>query len=437
MMRTGIKTLVKTTLRKLWQLPEYHPGRFPESGKPAHTILARLAETMWDLRDRHVAYNLGSLYTMPYGASTVAYRALIGFNPAQLGSVEKASEDVIQRYEYEVIQKMIHLYHGAPDSLTGYMTSGGTEGNLFSYWLGSASLRRIYAQKDICLLVTPLTHYSVKKAAAIGGMETHAVRLDQESWSMSEPGFVQMVRALYKKGYRGFMACLTVGYSATGSIDDVGRITQAARKLKRELSGISFFFWVDAALNGLIVPFSGGTFAPFSNSDVSAVVTDFHKFSLAPYPAGLVLYRKALGRHIASDIDYLPQRDTTVSGSRSGVSAVAVWAAMHALGADGLRNIVRKQREHKALVLSKLAVPSIQTVTHPDSLTVGLMFPTLPGGRLPVWIEEKYWLYGGQTKSYGMKGVPPRMYKVFFLPHMTGSVVRMFIKDISSAVGEQ
>lgn len=433
-MRTGIKTLLKKTLRALWQRPGYHPGRFPQKGQPVHAILARLAETMWDLRDRHVSYNLGSLYTMPHGASTAAYRALIGYNPAQLGSVEKTSEDVIQRYEYEVIQKMIQLYHGTPASLTGYMTSGGTEGNLFSYWLGSASLKQKIPPQAVCLLVTPLTHYSVKKSAVIGGMNTYAVRLDPESWSMSEPGFVQTVRALHKRGYRGFMACLTVGYSATGTVDDVGRITSAARTLKRELPGVSFFFWVDAALNGLIAPFLGRTFAPFSNADVSAVVTDFHKFSLAPYPAGLVLYRKALGRHIASDIDYLPQRDTTVSGSRSGVSAVAVWAAMHALGADGLRNIVEKQQAHKVLVLSKLAGSSVRVVTHPDSLTVGLMFPTLPGGRLPLRIEEKYWLYGGQTTSYGMKGVPRHLYKVFFLPHVTGFVVRMFVRDVLNAV---
>ncbi len=436
-MRTGIKTMARRILRRLSQPTGYDSRRFPEAPMSDIAIRARIARAEWDLAERPFAYNMGSLYTLPHPSSVRAYRALINKNPGHLGSYDAPHETLsdTMAMEHEVVRKMADLYR-APRDVTGYVTSGGTEGNLFAFWLGQSS---VVSYGKHCLLLTPLTHYSVKKAGAIGATDTFTVALRADTWGMDAKDFCRRVTGLYKRGYRGFVVCLTVGYSATGTVDECDGITNEAKKLREALPGATFYFWIDAALNGLVVPFRDRVFTPFANTDIGAVVVDFHKFGMAPYPAGLVLYRKKFKRFITSPVDYLPQLDTTVSGSRSGIPAAAVWSGMHALGMQGMRDIVSRQTANKLLCMSRLATAgdAIRIITDADSVTMGMLFPKLPNGKLPRWVERKYWLYAGRTASYRVPNTPPSLYKVFFLPHLTRRVVSEFTDDILAAVTQK
>ncbi|MFZ5534803.1 MAG: pyridoxal-dependent decarboxylase [Patescibacteria group bacterium] len=433
-MRTGIKTAARHLLRRVSHPRGFDPQTFPRRPLSTTVIRARLADVGWNLADRPIGYNMGSLYTSPHPLSVHAYRTLVHANPGHLGSYDETS----LRYadtttmEYEVIRKMADLYN-APRDVTGYITSGGTEGNLYAFWQGQSF---VAPRGKSCLLVTPLTHYSVKKAGAIAAKDTYAVALEQDTWGMNAEDFRRRVLTLYRRGYRGFIVCLTEGYSTTGTGDNTTAITREAKKLRSSLRGIEFYFWIDAALNGLVLPFRERGFSPFANPEIAAVVVDFHKFGLAPYPAGIVLYRNKFMRGISSPIDYLPQRDTTVSGSRSGIPAAAVWAGIHAVGARGLKDIVSRQTANKQWCITHLAIAgdAIRIITDAGSVTMGMMFPTLSNGRLPRWLEQKYWLYAGRTDSYGLPDMQKSLYKVFFLPHLTRRVVSEFTRDILSVV---
>ncbi len=410
--------------------------RFPTKPTSAFQIKARLRGLEAELKTWDLSHNLGSLYTPPHPQATQAYKQFIDYNPGNLGDW---SDDVTRTYattafEYDVVHSLIDLYRGSHKKWGGSITSGGTEGNIFSAWLGRSYLEKQGKTKAICLLKTSLTHYSVRKAGQVGDIPQFFTPLGK-NWGMDPDGFAATVTALYKQGYRGFMVPLTLGYTATGSCDDITLVTQKAERLKKSLKGIGFFFWVDAAFNGLIAPFLQSTFAPLANPAIQAFIVDFHKFGQVPYPAGIVLCRSDLKKNLIQDIDYLSEKDATLLGSRSGIPAVSIWSMIHSLGKTGYRKMVEEQIKNKEYFIKKIQskFPKTEIITGSHSLSCGLIFYGLPHNRLPLAVEEKYGLFPGKTKLlfYQQKPKTEIIYKCFFLPHLKQKVLDECLQDLA------
>lgn len=409
---------------------------FPHNPTPRLRVAARFRGLVYELKNRNTVYNLGSLSTLPHPIATGIYRRFIGFNPGNLGnwSDDESGSYATTQMEYEVVHDLIDLYRGDHKKLGGYITSGGTEGNIFSVWLGKTYLEKHNKPHEICLLKTSLTHYSVRKAGQISGLPQFFLPLNKVDWNIDIQGFEYLIRRLYNRGYRGFIIPLTIGYTPTGTSDNVKMITRVADSLKKKLKGVKFYFWIDAALNGLIAPFIHGDFRPFQSGHIQTMLVDFHKFGLVPYQAGVVLYQKHLRKLIEQPIDYLAEKDSTLLGSRSGVPAVSIWGMIHSMGKSGYRHLVEKQMENKKYFLERvrLVLPEVEIVTHPSSLSCGLLFRGLKASRLPVWIEEKYNLYPGKTKVlfYPSEEKTYVIYKCFFLPYLNRRILVEFLKDL-------
>ena len=437
-MRTGLKTLARKGLNQF-----KHPSllyrdiprdTFPDKPTASLKIRARLHGLKSELSERDINYNLGSLYTLPHPQATQAYKRFIDYNPGNLGSW---SDNAIQKYnttqmEHEVIHNLIDLYHGSQEDLGGYITSGGTEGNIFCVWMGRTYLEQHTNTSEICLLKTSLTHYSIRKAGQICNISQFLLPLSKTEWNIDLDGFRSSIKTFYKQGYRGFIVPLTLGYTSTGTCDNVEEITKEADNLKKTLKGINFYFWVDAAFNGLITPFAKH-FQPFYSKNIQALVVDFHKFGLVPYPAGIVLHRNKLTKLIENQIDYLWEKDTTLLGSRSGIPAISIWTMIHSLGKEGYRSFIKEQMENKEYFLKQIKVssPKTQIITDPHSLTCGLIFHGLKAGRSPKTIEDKYGLYPGETKLlfYPNEEKTQIIYKMFLLPHLKREIIKEFFND--------
>lgn len=445
-MRTGLKILLHKIANQLkYPTPLYSDidvHVFPE--KPISRIKteARLHALQSELKQGDISFNLGSLYSRPHNTAIDTYKKLIKYNPGNLGSWadDIAKTHSTTRLEYEVIHKLIDLYHGKHNDLTGYITSGATEGNIFSVWLGRTYLEKYCNHSNICLIRTSLTHYSIQKAGKICNVPEFLTPLNEQEWNMDRQGFIETVTNLYKGGYRGFIVPLTFGYTSTGTCDDAGTLTNTAETLKKQLKGITFYFWIDAALNGLIAPFITNSFSPFSSNKIQALVVDFHKFGLVPFTAGIVLYRKTLKKLIEQPINYLLETDATLSGSRSGIPAASIWMMIHTMGKSGYRHLVEKQRENKHFFIKNVRTlfPKIQVITHPHSLSCGLMFQNFKNNRLPQWIEEKYSLYPGKTKLlfYPKEVKEKIIYKFFFLPHVTKQSITYFLQNLAVIIDD-
>lgn len=397
----------------------------------------RFSEIRSQLLKRRIKNNLGSLYTLPSRQTTSVYKKLIDLNPSALGTWADNPTDLSLDHlcEYEVIHELIDLYGGKQNSFSGYVTSGGTEGNLFSLWLGRTFLQEGCKLSEICLLKTDLTHYSVAKSAEICNVEQYFVPMDKKNWAFSVAGLRIKIEKLYLAGKRGFLLPLTIGYTSTGTSDPIKQIIALTKEFEKKHK-IKFYVWIDAAFNGLVDPFNGRGFTPLTSMHINTLVVDFHKFGLVPYPAGCVLYRKNIAKLVEKDIDYLSEKDRTLLGSRSAIPAVSIWASIHSLGKKGYEKMYADSYHNKAYFIHKIkeTFPDTEIITEEKSISLGLIFHNFVEGKLTKDIEEKYALYGGIQKLsfYPNHKRRARIYKVFFLQHVTKKVIDDFINDIKT-----
>ena len=110
------------------------------------------------------------LLKYPPKIAVETWQQIIPFNPNNLGNWSIAGKEKLygtRLFEQKLIKQMTNLYHADGQNLEGYMTSGGTEGNIFSAWVGRKYLEKNINSKQICLVKNSLTHYSITKAADI------------------------------------------------------------------------------------------------------------------------------------------------------------------------------------------------------------------------------------------------------------------------------
>lgn len=436
----GIKTYFKNFIHYPKFLFPNKPEKFSQTGIQGIKIAARLHAAVNRLEETKKGIGLGNLFYYPHPITIDVWKKFIQYSPNNSGNWSVSEVDPNQEtsaIERELITKMIDLYKGSTKGLEGYVTSGGTEANLFSAWVGRKLLeKRGKKPANICVLKTSLTHYSIEKAADLVGVKYFIVGINKESWGMDIGQLEKRINALYKKGFRGFMIPLTLGYTITGTSDPFENICLKLRELKKRLSGVDFFVWIDAALNGLIEPFINKKFRPFLYPEIQTFLVDFHKFGAAPIPAGIILYRRRLRQLIERPISYLNYKDSTVLGSRPGIAPVACWALIQYLGKQGFKRAINTCLSRKKFFTENLrAFADEQIITRPSSMTAGVVFKSFKNNRLPKSLEEKYGLYPARINMEfaGERRKTITIYKLYFMSHSTKRTISRLLKDLKAA----
>ena len=124
-----------------------------------------------------------------------------------------------------------------------------------------------------------------------------------------------------------------IGTTMKGAIDDLLGI----RTILRELAIPRSYIHADAALHGMILPFVDDPQPWNFAAGVDSIAISGHKFIGSPIPCGVVLARKANVDRIARHIEYVGTLDTTLSGSRNGITPLYLWYALQTVGLDGFR----------------------------------------------------------------------------------------------------
>ncbi len=276
-------------------------------------------------------------------------------------------------------------------TVDGYITSGGTEGNIFGIVLGREYLRRNLeldnpvSQVPIAAIGSYETHYSVVKGlhiADIGEEPTaddegmykagwHVVGVNAEG-GVDRNQLEAKIRELYESGTRHFLLILTAGTCIGGGVDDIEDIaseTGLLADLEEEFKSSKpyFFVHVDAAFGGFVLPFlkQPRRFG-FGFKYVQTITLDPHKMSRMEYDCGAFLCRKGLTSLMKHKASYLPAEDQTLRGSRSGAIAVALWAVIQHLGREGYEKQVRECRARAECAQELLAsVPGVAVIPSP------------------------------------------------------------------------
>ena len=262
-------------------------------------------------------------------------------------------------FEREVVATFASLMRLPAGEAWGYVTSGGTEGNMYGLYLA----RKLHP--DGIVFFSQDTHYSVLKNLSLLNMRNIMIK-SQENGELDYDDLYETLR-IHRDTPVIVMA--NIGTTMKGAIDDLGRV----RAIFEDLAITNHYIHADAALSGMILPFVEDPQPYGFDAGIDSVSLSGHKVIGAPLPCGVVLTKREYVNAVARSVEYLGTLDTTVPGSRSGFTPLILWYALEHHGLDGLRRLVGDMLDMAAYAVERFNEKGIPAWRNRNSVTV--VFP--------------------------------------------------------------
>ncbi|MCX2453278.1 histidine decarboxylase [Pedobacter sp. PLR] len=273
--------------------------------------------------------------------------------------------------EREVIEFFAQLFRAPTGNWWGYVTNGGSEGNLYGLYLA----RELYPKAMV--YYSDATHYSVQKNLLLLNMPNIAIR-SQENGEMD---YEDLHNSLLMNRHLPVVIFANIGTTMTEAKDDVRKI----KGILKNLAIKNHYIHADGALSGsysaFIEPRPAFDFADGADS----IAISGHKFLGSPMPCGLVIVKKTNRDRIARSIDYIGSVDTTITGSRNGHTPLFLWYTLKKLGLEGLKERALHSLRVAAYAEAQLKSIGIEAWSNPNAITVVFPAPSK-------WICQKWQL---------------------------------------------
>lgn len=344
-------------------------------------------------------------------------------NPNHIGCHTLGDSEIFfkgtQELEKEVIELLaVDLLKAEVHSCDGYIASGGTEANIQAAWI----YRNYFLQEhgaghsEIALISSEDTHYSIAKAANLLNIAHCKVPVDFRTRVIDQQALYNIAEEAKGRGIKYFIAIANKGSTMFGSIDDPDIYAGVFQQHE-----MPFRIHVDGAFGGfLISPSDASCNADFSNGHVSSITLDAHKMLQAPYGTGIFIIRKDLMQYVYTrDARYVNGMDLTLSGSRSGANAIAVWMILSTYGPYGWLEKINKLNYRTRWCCKHLDELGISYYNRP-----GMNIITLLAGEVDRSLALKYGLVPDSHTG------PASWYKIVIMDHVELDHLEEFIKDL-------
>jgi histidine decarboxylase len=268
-----------------------------------------LLERLKNNTEVHAGYPFNLKFDYKHLLPLLEYALINLGDPFVDGNYRISSKD----FEREVINFFARLYQLSADDTWGYVTAGGTEGNLYGLLLARELYPNgiLYGSEDC--------HYSISKAARMFRLPFVQVK----SQSNGEIDYSALHQVLSTNKNPPAIINLNVGTTVKGAVDDIAKVVDILEDLKIK----RFHIHVDGALGGMFVPYmNGATPIDFNRYPIGSLAISGHKFIGTPIPCGVVLARQHQVQSF--DVEYIGSTDTTIMGSRNGLTPVLLWDAI-------------------------------------------------------------------------------------------------------------
>lgn len=326
-----------------------------------------------------------------------------------------------QEIEKEAIELLsVDLLKAMPGTCDGYIATGGTEANIQAAWIYRNYFKSEYGAQlhQIALLGSEDTHYSIAKAANLLNLECFYIKTDFKTRAISESELQRTIIEAKKRDIRFFVVIANLGSTMFGSVDDIELYAQVLKQ-----NEVPFKIHVDGAFGGFILPISDPQCnSCFSNENVSSVTLDAHKMLQAPYGTGIFIAKKGLMQYVQTkEAQYVNGMDVTLSGSRSGVNAVAVWMILFTYGPFGWLEKINKLIYRTKWCCEELVSLGVTYYNRPGMNIIALL-----ASQMPERIAIKYGLVPDSHEGKA------RWYKIVVMDHVELDHLASLIKDLKT-----
>ncbi len=370
--------------------------------------------------DRRVFPPLPELARYPWLSTWMANPNHIGCHT--LGESEPHFQGT-HALEREVVSICAEDLLGArADEVDGYVASGGTESNIQALWTFRNALRRRGRPLDqIAVVASEDAHYSVAKGADLLGLHHLPVAVDPDTRRMTPEAVAAACRRLQERGVRSVLVVLSMGTTMFGTVDHPDDLLPELVRW-----GFEALAHVDAAFGGFVYPLTTPD-QPLTFADPRLVsfTLDAHKMLQAPYGTGIHLIRKGWIEHVLTEeASYVPGFDCTLSGSRSGGNAVAVWMILRAYGREGGEAFCQELMERTDQLCAGLDALGVRYVREP-----GMNVVTLRAEHVDPAVAHRFGLVADDSQD-------PRWWKVVVMDHVHQGVIARFLAAMGPSPAE-
>jgi len=324
-----------------------------------------------------------------------------------------------QQLEAEVIELLaVDMLRAAPGSCDGYIAAGGTEANIQAAWIYRNYFKRECgaAQHEIALIGSEDTHYSIAKAANVLNLDWYSVPVTHMKREIETGTLADIVSQAHDKGIRYFIVIANMATTMFGSVDDPDLYARVM-----DAQGMRYKIHADGAFGGFIYPISTpDNKINFSNPHISSVTLDAHKMLQAPYGTGIFIARKNWMRYsFTEEAQYVNGMDITLSGSRSGANAIAVWMILFTYGYYGWLEKINKLLYRTDWCCGALQAAGIRFYRHP-----GMNIITILAEDIPASVAEHFGLV--PDTHHGKAG----WYKIVVMDHVELEHLEAFVQAL-------
>ena len=304
-------------------------------------------------------------------------------------------------FEREVLKEFANYTHADPENYWGYVTAGGTEGNMYGLYLA----RELHPEGIVYF--SEQTHYSVPKILRL----QHTRNIMIRSLPNGEIDYDDLRESIRIHRDVPPIVFANIGTTMRGAVDDLDKI----KEIFGELAVKSYYLHADAALSGMILPFVDDPQPWDFGAGVDSISISGHKLIGAPLPCGVALAKRNHVERIERSVEYVGVNDTTIAGSRSAFSPLILWYALKRLHEEGLQAIVARSLDTAEYAIGRFADHGVEAWRNRNSITV--VFPRPPGSLMEKWVIAPEGEIG----------------HIITLPHVTREVIDAFVDDYAAA----
>jgi len=261
--------------------------------------------------------------------------------------------------EKEVVQFFAEIFRAPKNDWWGYVTNGGSEGNLYGLYLA----RELYPKAMV--YYSESTHYSVHKNLHLLNMSSIVIRSQENG----ELDYDDLRNTIQMNRHMPVIILANIGTTMTEARDDVKRI----KTILKDLAVKQHYIHADGALSGSYSAFIDPKPAFDFADGVDSIAVSGHKFIGSPFPCGVVVAKRSNRDRIARSIAYIGSMDTTISGSRNGHSPLFLWYAIRKYGVEGFKARIQHSLDVAAYCEERLKAIGIAAWRNLSSITV--VFP--------------------------------------------------------------
>lgn len=329
-----------------------------------------------------------------------------------------------QAIEQNLIETLcVDMFKAQPFECDGYVATGGTESNIQAVWIYRNYFMKEYGAKnaEIALLCSEDTHYCASKAANLLSIPLYRTAVDENTRMIIPELLDQTIQHAKEEGVKYVIVISNMATTMFGSVDDPELY---ATYLKRH--GLPFMLHVDGAFGGFIYPVSNeSSTLHFGNPYITSITLDAHKMLQAPYGTGIFLIRKGwIDQVLTPEASYVTGMDVTLSGSRSGANAIAIWMILYTYGPYGWLEKINKLLYRTDWLCEQLDKLNVAYYRH-EKMNI-------------VTIKSNF-IHSELAQQYGL--VPdahtenPKWYKIVVMDHVELEDLKLFVEALSESLG--